>query len=287
LYSRVNIAKKIKNGDVFLNGKKTKPSQSLEEGNILSLENFSREEEDKSLFKNADIELNVIFENEDFLVIDKQAGLQVHPSFNEKKNTLVNVLLFHFPNMLEVHDGSTGAELRPGIVHRLDRDTSGIMVIARNMEAFYALKDNFKHRRVEKKYLAIVHGILNEKKGVIKKPIAKSSSYNKQVIARANTKTTIRSAETHYVVLAEHENYSLLEVTPKTGRTHQIRIHLSSIGHAIVGDLIYGENGANDGVERQLLHAKELTFSLFSKPYEFSAPMPDDFAHFLAKVGKK
>ena len=151
LYSRADIIKRIKNGEVLVDNKQIKPSYSLEEGNVVMLKNFSREEEDKSLFINNEIVLDVLFENENIVVINKPAGLQVHPSFNERKNTLVNALLGKYPEVVNVHDGSIGAELRPGIVHRLDRDTSGVMVIARNMEAFNALKENFKTRNVQKK----------------------------------------------------------------------------------------------------------------------------------------
>ncbi len=291
LYSRADIIKRIKKGDVLVNNKPIKPSYTLEEDNAIMLADFSREEEDKSLKPNKNIPLEVIFENEDMAVINKQAGLQVHPSFNEKTNTLVNALLARYPEIVNVHDDSVGAEMRPGIVHRLDRDTSGIMVIALNMEAFNALKDNFKNRRVEKTYLALAKGIFTQKEGIIEKPIAKSSSYKKQVIARNNTKTTIKLAETHYRLLEEFENCSLVELKPKTGRTHQIRIHLASIGHPILGDRVYGQIETNKAVaeisKRQLLHAQKLQFELFDKKYDFVADLPADFELFLSKIGKK
>ncbi|KKQ51715.1 MAG: Pseudouridine synthase [Parcubacteria group bacterium GW2011_GWD2_38_11] len=288
LYSRADIIKRIKKGEVLVNNKPIKPSYILEEENVIMLENFSREEQDHSLVGNIDIQLDIIFENDDIVVIDKQAGLQVHPSFSEKKNTLVNALLARYPQIVDVHDGSVGAELRPGIVHRLDRDTSGVMVIARNMEAFNALKDNFKSRNIEKKYLAIVKGILKEKEGTIDKAIAKASTHRKQIIARSNTRTVIRQAETHFKVLDEFKGFSLIEVTPKTGRTHQIRIHLTSIGHPIVGDRVYG-NAEKDEIgtilaSRQLLHAQKLKFELFGKEYDFVAPIPQDFEDFLASI---
>jgi len=286
LYSRGEIIRRIKAGSVLVNNKIVKPSYILEEGNAIMLENFSKVPEDKSLIKNNEIPLDVLFENEDIIAINKQAGIQVHPSFNEKSNTLVNALLARYNEIINVHDDSEGAEMRPGIVHRLDKDTSGVMVIARNPEAFHALKDVFKNRTVEKTYLAIVEGILSEKTGVVDKPIARSSTYRKQVIARRNTKTIIREAETHYKVLQEIGEYSLLEVTPKTGRMHQIRIHLASIGHPVVGDLIYAERTEKRtqmGVKRQLLHACSIKFELLDQKYEFEAPMPQDFVDFLAK----
>lgn len=285
LYSRAEIIKKIKKGEVLVNNKVIKPSYVLEEGSAIMLENFSREIEDKTLKSDINIPLEIIFENENIVVVNKQAGLQVHPSFHNKQATLVNALLAKYPEIIDVHDQSVGAELRPGIVHRLDRDTSGVMVIARNKDAFDALKNNFKNRKIEKKYLAVVKGIFSEKEGVINKSLAKSSTYRKQVIARNNTKTIIREAETHFRVIGEFGEFSLVEVLPKTGRTHQIRIHLASIGHPIVGDLVYGDSSAG-GIQknlvlRQLLHAEKLKFELFEEEFDFSTPLPQDFADFL------
>jgi 23S rRNA pseudouridine1911/1915/1917 synthase len=287
LYSRADIIKRIKKGEVLVNNKQIKPSYILDEDNAIMLENFSRDKQDDRLIGNMNIPLDVLFENDDMVVINKQAGLQVHPSFNEKKNTLVNALLSHYPEIINVHDDGVDAEQRPGIVHRLDRDTSGLMVIARNREAFFALKESFKDRKIEKKYLAIANGTFDEKEGVIEKPIAKASSYKKQIIARHNTKTVIRLAETHFKVLEEFENYSLVELTPKTGRTHQIRIHLASIGHPIVGDVVYGKIKEDKLTQRHLLHAEKLKFELFGEQYDFAAPIPEDFKLFLAKIGKK
>jgi 23S rRNA pseudouridine1911/1915/1917 synthase len=290
LYSRADIIKRIKSGDVLVNNKKIKPSCILEEGDTVALHNFSREPIDTAIIANGSTPLDILFENEDFVVINKQAGLQVHPSFKEKQNTLVNALVARYPNILNVHDGSVGAENRPGIVHRLDMDTSGVMVIALNREAFGALKDNFKNREIEKKYIAITEGILKEKEGVIEKAIAKSSTHRKQIIARNNTKTIIREAITYFKLLKEFEHFSLLELTPKTGRTHQIRIHLASIGHPIVGDVIYNNSYKSQKIEskakRHLLHAEKLAFMLFGKEYAFIAPMPDDFENFLANISK-
>lgn len=286
LYSRGEIIRRIKGGSVLVNNKSVKPSYILEEGDCVMLENFSKEPEDKSLRINKELALDVLFENEDIIVINKQAGIQVHPSFNEKNNTLVNGLVSLHPEIRNIHDDSEGAEMRPGIVHRLDKDTSGVMVVARNMEAFNALKELFKDRGVEKTYLAIAEGIFTEKIGKIEKSIARSTSYKKQVIARGNTKTIIRPAETHYEVVEELEKFSLVKVAPKTGRMHQIRIHLSSIGHPVVGDRIYGNKdveGDENIADRQLLHAHKIKFELLGQQYEFVSTMPQDFADFLSK----
>jgi 23S rRNA pseudouridine1911/1915/1917 synthase len=194
LYSRGEIIRKIKNGEVRVNGKSVKPSHVLEENDVVALENFSKESVEEKLVENKNIPLEIIFQNENFVVINKQAGVQVHPSHNEKKNTLVNAIIARFPEVADVHDDSVSGKLRPGIVHRLDKDTSGVLVIARNTKAFAELKKLFKDRKIEKSYVAICQGIFAEKAGTIEKPIARSSSYRKQVVARKNTKTIVREA---------------------------------------------------------------------------------------------
>ena len=291
LYSRGEIIKKIKKVEVLVDDKKVKPSHILEEANVISLENFSREKEDVKLIGNSNIPLDVIFENKDMIVLNKQAGLQVHPSSKEKINTLTNALLARYPEIVNVYDGGADAELRPGIVHRLDKDTTGVIVVARNPESFQELKKAFKDRQIEKVYLAVTKGIFKEKEGLIDKPLAKSSDYKKQVIARSNTKNTTREAQTYFKVIEEYGNHSLVELKPKTGRTHQIRVHLSSIGHPIVGDLMYSERlsknlkiNKENSVARQLLHAHRLKFVLFEKEYEFIALLPGDFENFLALI---
>jgi 23S rRNA pseudouridine1911/1915/1917 synthase len=282
-YSRGEIIKKIKDGEVLVNAKKIKPSYTLADGDEIKLKNFSKEKNNKIVANNK-IPLQILFKNKNIIVINKQAGIQVHPSHNEKQNTLVNALINHFPEIINVHDDSIDGNLRPGIVHRLDKDTSGVMVIARNKKTFEELKKHFKDRMIEKKYIAICQGIFTEKEGTIKKPIARSASYRKQVIARKNTKTTIRKAVTSYKIIKEYEKYSLVEVFPKTGRMHQIRIHLASIGHPVVGDSVYGSGSL---ARRQLLHAKELKFKLFGKKYTFSAPILHDFKDFLLNIDEK
>lgn len=282
LYSRGEIIRRIKDGQVLVNEKNTKPSYMLEEGDILMITNFSREPQEKVLFENQEVEIEIIFENENLIAINKQAGIQVHPSFNEKKNTLVNALVVKYPEIKNVHDESEDGWLRPGIVHRLDKDTSGVIVIARNKETFQKLKELFKNRNIEKTYVAITKGIFAQKNGVVDKSIARSTSYKKQVIARSNTKTIIRNAETHYRVLEEFGDFSLVEIEPKTGRMHQIRIHMDSIGHSVVGDVVYGvkKGGSEMIAKRQLLHAYKLKFELEGKKYEFISPIPDDFKEF-------
>ena len=289
LYSRGEIVEKIKEGKVLVGGKKVKPSYKLEENDEIEITGFDGQQ--KKLLPNDKVKLEIIFEDKNILVIDKPAGLQVHPSEAAQTDTLTNALIAQYPEISEVHDETVDAYLRPGIVHRLDKDTSGVMVIAKNKETFEQLKKNFKDRNITKKYLALVVGNVEEESGIIEKPLARSAGFSKQLVARENTKTKIRQAVTHYAVVEKFENFSLLEVFPKTGRMHQIRVHLASIGHPIVGDLIYGNKAQKKldkfFVKRQLLHAKSLAFDLGGKHCDFEAKIPADFVDFLAEIKEK
>lgn len=282
--SRGDLIKYIKNELVLLNGKTTRPSQMLKECDTISIL-FSNDFSKKVLKSNKKIHLDIIYEDQNIIALNKPAGLQVHPGNKNESNTLANALLAHFPPISSVHDNSNNAWQRPGIVHRLDKNTSGIMIIAKNQTSFNELKKLFQKRLINKKYLALVYGSLKEKNGIIEKEIARSSDYKKQTIASHKTKTIIRSAVTEYKILKEYQNFSLLEVSPKTGRTHQIRVHLSSIGHPIVGDTLYrNKKYSQIELSRQFLHAKEISFTLFDKKYLFSTPLANELNDFLANI---
>jgi 23S rRNA pseudouridine1911/1915/1917 synthase len=284
--SRGEIVKNIITGNILVNGKKVKASYALKVGDEIKAKLALKAGE---LFANPKIKFKLINQDKNIIVIDKPAGISVHPTSFETKDTLVNGLLAKFPEIASVGDGSAGSEFRPSIVHRLDKDTSGVMVVARNQKAFNALKKIFQERKVDKKYATIVFGKMPAKIGVIEKPLAKSASYKKQVIAHKRTKTKVRSAVTEYVVLKEYFGHSLLEVSPKTGRMHQIRIHLTSLGNPIVGDRIYKTktNASESRVSRQLLHAKSLRFKLFGKEHYFGADLPEDMQSFLEYLTNK
>ena len=296
--SRSFLAKKIREGAVLLNNTTTKPKTLLKKGDSVSFSHAIFWENTESVLPNANLFLPILFENEHFLIINKPAGIQVHPSTSERKNTVVNWLLAQFPEIKDVGEDNT----RPGIVHRIDKDTSGVMVISKTQESFEALKELFSNRNIQKEYLAIVHGVPLSEKGDIDLLIARSRSFRKQVVVRDRTsyKGQPRKALTQYETLQIlscsekgkgdgkidkallYPPYSILCVRPKTGRMHQIRVHLSAIGYPIVGDTLYArkEYPNPPHTQRFLLHAHKLSFSLFGKEYSFIAPIPQDVQSF-------
>jgi len=281
--SRGEIIKNIREGNILVNKGIIKPSYHLKESDeIESAISFERE----GIMPSNKIKLNLIYSDDNIIVINKPAGIQIHPDSNEKSNTLVNALLARFPEIKNVHEESLGAYLRPGIVHRLDKETSGIVIVARNQKSFEELKNLFQNRKVRKKYVALVYGQLKDKRGIITKSIARAGNYKKQTVAGLKTKTKIRGAVTEYKQLKRFSNYSLVEVRPLTGRMHQIRIHLFSIGHPIVGDKLYKLKSikSNFLAKRHLLHAEQLDFTLFGQKFSFFAPLPEDFNIFLKNI---
>jgi 23S rRNA pseudouridine1911/1915/1917 synthase len=234
-----------------------------------------------SLKPNPSIKLKIVFEDDDVVVIDKPADLTVHPIKPEQDDTLVNGLLTYYPEIEKVGDDS----LRPGIVHRLDKDTSGLIMVAKNNSAFEYLKKQFQQRKVIKKYLALVIGKVKDKKGTITKAISLSRKDRKKRSALLDNKS--KPAWTEYLVIKIFKDYSLLEVYPKTGRTHQIRVHLASIGHPIAGDKQYKfkRQPCPENLSRQFLHAAYLKFQLPSgKIMEFKSELPKDLKENLEKL---
>jgi len=280
--TRGEIIRNINSGNILVNNKQVKPSHILRPGDTISSK-FKVQSSKLSLNKNLDVA--VVYQDKNIIVVNKPAGISVHPVKASEKNTLVNFLIAKFPEIENVYDNSKDAYLRPGIVHRLDKDTSGVMAVARNQKTFEELKKLFQDHEIEKKYLALVYGRLEDKKGIIEKPIARSATYRKQVIAGRKTKTKIREAVTEFRVVREFGGYSLVEALPKTGRMHQIRVHFFSIGHPIVGDKLYAlKKYKKAEVARQLLHAKSLKFELGGKKYFFKAPIPKDIGDFMASI---
>ncbi|MEK7062320.1 MAG: RluA family pseudouridine synthase [Patescibacteria group bacterium] len=224
----------------------------------------------------------VIYEDENILAVNKPAGLLVHGVINNKEKTLVDWLLKKYPEVKNVGDAP---EIRPGIVHRLDKDTSGVILICRNQNFFKYAKNLFQEHKIKKKYLALTYGEIKPKSGIIEKPIAiKSNTIKRTVWEGKNEKTAI----TEYKVLKYFKNFSLVEVSPKTGRTHQIRVHLASIGHPIVGDSLYGPKENPLRLKRQFLHAESLEFSLENgQRIKIEAELPDDLRNVIEKLNEE
>jgi len=281
--TRGEVIRKIKDGQILLNGKVVKPSYVLKEQDKISIENKKKE---NKLISNEKIRTEIIYQDKNIIIVNKPAGLQVHPSDTEKENTLVNGLIVSFPEIENINDGSEEGWTRPGIVHRLDKDTSGVMVVARNKKAFVELKRKFADREIQKNYVAVVYGHLKKEKGVVDEPIARAASFKKQKIAQGRTKGTARPAVTEYRLLRRYEDFDLVEALPRTGRMHQIRVHLASLGNPIVGDGKYKRKNLEkvDGINRHLLHAQKLEFELWGKKYAFEAPLAEDFSRFVGTL---
>jgi 23S rRNA pseudouridine1911/1915/1917 synthase len=220
--------------------------------------------------------LNIIYEDEDLLVVDKPAGLTVHPAPGHPAHTLVNAILARFPHLAALSDS-----LRPGIVHRLDRDTSGVMAVAKSRLAQSKLTEQFRAHSVAKAYLVLVKGHLTPENGVIEAPVGRDPRNRKKMAVVAGG----REARTEYNVIKYIGDYTLLEVKPETGRTHQIRVHFAAIGFPVVGDKIYGVK--SPFVPRQFIHATRLGFKLPSsgRYVEFKSELPADLAQALEDIG--
>jgi 23S rRNA pseudouridine1911/1915/1917 synthase len=247
--SRSYIKKLIKEGKVSVkNIIVVKPSFLLENGDLIKIQEL---EPKKLHLQSENKPLEIVYEDDYLLIINKEAGLMVHPVGSKTEGTLVNRLLFHIKNLSNI-----GGVLRPGIVHRLDKDTSGLMVVAKTEEAHIKLSEMLKEHKIKRKYLALVKGKIKEKNGTINLPIKRKSGETKMTISAFG-----RRAVTHYKKLDEIGPFTLLEIKLETGRTHQIRTHLSYIGHPIVGDLVYGGKTKELPLKRQFLHSYEISFN--------------------------
>ncbi len=227
--------------------------------------------------------LNIIYEDNDVIVIDKPAGIAVHPRDRyDKSKTIVLLLHKHFPAIKNVGENP----LRPGIVHRLDKETSGLMAIAKNNDAFFELKKQFQERRVEKKYTALVSGALEKDFGTIETPLIKVGTRTASARSPLKDEKKLRPAITKYNVLKRYKEYTLVEVIPKTGRQHQIRVHFASINHPLACDKLYGRKAKKcpPGLKRHFLHASHLKFRLKNALMDFESELPEDLKEALSNI---
>lgn len=286
-YSRVIIQKMIKEKNILINSTGTKSSYKVKTGDIIEV----KPPIDKTdLSPDPSIKIEIIHDEKDFAIISKPAGLVVYPGTKHNKKTLINGLLALWPEIKNVGEDP----LRPGIVHRLDKDTSGIMIIAKNNTAFEYFKELFKNRQVKKTYLALLHGVLIPREGMINFPIRRSKTNPvKQVAVKEKyQENNARPALTRFIVIKylkdAHENeYTLAEAMPETGRMHQIRVHFAAIGHNIVGDEIYSSKKTQtiNAPRRHFLHAANISFvSLAGKNVKYSSDLPKDLNDFLKSL---
>ena len=287
-WSRARLQRLIDNEDVLVNGRPAKPSYKLRDADEIEVE---LAESETTTFTPEDIPLNIVYEDETLVVVNKPAGMVVHPAAGTYSGTLANALAFHFQQL-----ATNQSSIRPGIVHRLDRDTSGLLVVARTEAALEHLANQFRDRTVFKSYLALVHGHVASESGQINQPIARDpANRTRMAVVRGG-----RSALSLYRVRRHYQRFTLLDVEIKTGRTHQIRVHLNWLKHPVVGDETYGggrDNTVQDprlrarirNLGRQFLHAEKLGFThpTTGKPLEFTAPLPQDLADLLAALDQE
>src|SRR5271170_81162 len=287
-YSRSQVARMIKAGLVTVNGTVARASSGVRTGDNIDVAAAPAGELDPSIYKEGDApEIPVIFADDEIIVVNKPAGMTVHPAPGHPAGTLVDALLARFPELAAMAEPD--GVLRPGIVHRLDKDTSGVMVVARTPFSRTALSRQFKDRTVKKTYLAIVKGRVARDRVTIERPVGRHPVERKRMSVRSNAP---RDAVSHIAVLARFDpadadaGTSIVRVNPDTGRMHQIRVHLASIGHPCLGDPLYGGKAASGGFfHRQALHALALSIAhpRSGKRLDFIAPLPTDFAEYLAQ----
>lgn len=273
--SRGLANEQIKNGQILVNGEAKKAKYAVKEGDVIS---YEVPEPEVVEYVAEDLPLEIVYQDEDVAVVNKPQGMVVHPSAGHTSGTLVNALMYHIKDL----SGINGV-LRPGIVHRIDKDTSGLLMIAKNDQAHLSLADELKNKKSLRKYWAIVHGNLPNDRGVIEAPIGRSEKDRKKQAVTAKGKPAL----TRFQVLERFGDYTLVELQLETGRTHQIRVHMAYIGHPVAGDEVYGPRKTLKG-HGQFLHARTLGFThpRTGEVLEFTAEAPAIFLETLEKLRK-
>ena len=268
-FSRAKIQKLIDEELILVNDKVIKSSYKVSNGDVILI---TDKEEDMSV-KPEKMDIDIVYEDDDVMVINKKSGVVVHPAPGNYSGTLVNGLMYLSKDLSHVN-----GEFRPGIVHRIDKDTSGLLIVAKNDKAHRILAEELKEKKIKRKYIALVSGVINHDLGEIDAPIGRDPSDRKKMCV---TSTNSKDAITHFRVLERYKNASLIECELETGRTHQIRVHMKYINHPVINDPVYGKN--NHGEFGQLLHAKEITFThpTTKEVMTFSCEVPEEFNKIL------
>jgi 23S rRNA pseudouridine1911/1915/1917 synthase len=269
--SRTTIQQLIEDGEVLVNGRASKSGYTLRIGDKVQMMSLNTQDKAIKIMPRS-LPIDIVYEDKDLLVVNKTPGMVVHPAPGHQNDTLVNALIARYPDIT-----GEDSELRPGIIHRLDKDTSGLIIIARNVVTHSALAGQMKRHEIVKRYLALVEGVVALDQGSIDAPIGRNPRHRKQM---AVTAVRSREARTHFRVLERFNRHTLLLLELETGRTHQVRVHLKAIGHPIVGDPVYGSDRINRGLtlKRQFLHAYQLKFThpTTGNVVNLEAPLPED-----------
>lgn len=268
-YSRSYIEKLIKNGLVLVNGKSTIESYKVCESDEIEI----NDNLDKNTgIKPSEMNLDIVYEDDDLMIINKPSGVVVHPGAGNHENTLVNGLINYTNNLSNIN-----GDIRPGIVHRLDKDTSGLMVVAKNNKSHELLSEMFKNHDIKRTYVALTNGVIPYNKGTIDVPIKRDDKHFDKMMACEDGKKAI----THFKVLKRYNNYTLLSLNLETGRTHQIRVHLAYLGYPLYNDPVYSNKACTSF--GQFLHSKEIDFvhPITGKKLHFEVPLPNEFKEFI------
>ena len=276
--SRTNVQRLIEEGNILVNGQKKKISYKVQIGDNIEI---NIPEAKETSIKAENIPVEVVYEDNDIIVVNKPKGMVVHPANGNPDGTLVNAIMAMCKGSLS----GIGGEIRPGIVHRLDKDTSGLLIVAKNDLAHINMSNQIKDRQVKKIYIALVKGNINENEATINMPIGRSTKDRKKMAVRKEGKEAV----THFKVLKRYKDYTLLKVKIDTGRTHQIRVHMAEIGHPVVGDMVYSKGKNEFGVEGQMLHAQSLDFKhpITGKEMHLEAKLPEYFEKVLEKLDRE